>query len=101
MEEVKKEEEPKPEVVIEEKQPEPVVEEELQAPEEVTIAIVGESVIKYNHYKKKFKHRNGAISFEDIEEQYAFSVGYVGNYDLKLRKEKERDVYLKSENKVF
>ena len=48
-----------------------------------------------------FKHTDGIISWDDIEEQYCFSVGFVGNFSLKIRKDKQRDVYLKNENKIF
>ena len=92
-----KEEEKKVEVV-------PVVVEEAKVEEKVELPpepVVGESMIKFNHYKKMFKHTDGVIPWDDIEEQYAFSYGYVGNYKLKLRKEKEKDIFLKCEDKKF
>lgn len=45
-------------------------------PEPPKEPVIAESVIKYNHYKKSFKHVDGAISWEDIDEQYAFSFAF-------------------------
>lgn len=92
VEEEKKEEEKVPEEVP------PVVEEPVP---EVKEPVVGESIIRYNHYKKPFKHVDGCIKWEDIDEQYAFSFAFKGEYNLKLRKEKEPDLYLRCENKCF
>jgi len=46
--------------------------------------IHGESVIKFNHYNQSFKHVDGMISWDAIDEEYCFSDVYEGGYELKM-----------------
>ena len=46
--------------------------------------IHGESVIKFNHYKHSFKHVDGMISWDAIDEEYCFSDVYEDGYELKM-----------------
>ena len=62
-------------------------------------------MIKYNHYSETFKHVDGAIAWEDIDEEYAFSDVFEGDYNLQLMKEKDaaanKGPYLVSKLEVF
>jgi len=64
---------------------------EVPEPEPPKEPVLGESVIKYNHYKEAFKHIDGAIPWEDIDEEYGFSDVFEGDYNLVLRKETDGD----------
>ncbi|KRX02344.1 hypothetical protein PPERSA_09961 [Pseudocohnilembus persalinus] len=44
----------------------------------------GEAVVKYNHYNSKFPVINGQMKFTDIDEEYALSFVYEGNFGKKL-----------------
>ena len=73
--------------------PEPVI-----VPKE---PIIGEVTVRYNHYKKPFKTIDNVLTWDSIDEQFSFSFVFKGNYELKLRPEKERDVYLETNGKSF
>jgi len=76
--EKKKEEE---KVAVEEEK----VEEKIAPVEQMkAYQIQGESVIKFNHYKQSFKHVDGRISWDAIDEEYCFSDVYEDGYELKM-----------------
>ena len=90
-----------PKVQEEKKEEEKIVEQPkvVEPPKE---PVIGESVIKYSTYKTAFKHKDGMLKWEDIDEEYCFSCAFEeNNYELKLRKEEEEGVYLKMEAEIF
>ena len=67
----------------------PKEEEKIQTAEAVKeqmarFQIKGESVIKFNHYNQSFKHVDGMISWDAIDEEYCFSDVYEDGYELKM-----------------
>ena len=90
--EEKKVEEPIKELVEEEKIPEP---------EPVKEPVLGSSKVKYNAYNEEFKHIDGILKWEDIDEAYCFSFAFKGEYSLKLRKPNEPDIFLECIDKQF
>ena len=51
--------------------------------------VLGESVITYSTYKTSFKHIDGMLKWEDVDEEYCFSSAFdEGNYELKLKDDK-------------
>ena len=50
-------------------------------------------MIKYNHYKTEFKHVDGMISWDDIDEEYCFSDVFEDGYELKMIMEVEGTDY--------
>jgi hypothetical protein len=44
----------------------------------------GKVPVKFNHYNKRFPIHNGVLKWKDIDEEYAFSFVYKGNYSRRL-----------------
>lgn len=44
----------------------------------------GKVPVKFNHYNKSFPIHNGVLKWKDIDEEYAFSFVYKGNYSKKI-----------------
>ena len=60
-----------------------------------------EVIVRYNHYKKPFKTLDNVLQWDTIDEQFSFSFVFKGEYFLKLRPEKEKEVYLECNGKSF
>ena len=45
---------------------------------------VGKVRVKYNHYDKEFTVTDGVLCFEDVDDQYAFSFVFKGDFTCKL-----------------
>ena len=77
----------------------PVEEEKVIEP--VKEPVLGSSIIKYNAYNQEFKHIDGVLKWADIDEEYCFSFAFKGDYQLKLRKPHEPDIFLECKDKEF
>lgn len=59
------------------------VEEARQEAEEEKV--LGEVVVRYNHYKERFPTVNGVLSFQPVEERYSFGDVFMGNFQPVLK----------------
>ena len=57
----------------------------------------GKCTIRFNHYKKKFPVFNGVVKWEDVDEEYAFSYVYKGDYRRELIHIKEPSQSIREE----
>ena len=71
------------------KEEEKKIEEQPKVVEIPKEPVLGESVITYSTYKTSFKHIDGMLKWEDVDEEYCFSSAFdEGNYELKLKDDK-------------
>ena len=56
----------------------------LLAAQPVSTDNCGKVPVKFNHYNKSFPIHNGVLRWQDIDEEYAFSFVYKGNYSKKI-----------------
>ena len=61
----------------------------------------GEVIVKYNHYNKSFPIVDGCLKWETIDDMYAFSYVFQGNWALQLYPEKEKGNYVSQKDKTF
>ncbi|KAJ3068222.1 antigen identified by monoclonal antibody Ki-67 [Podochytrium sp. JEL0797] len=75
----------------------PPVDGTLEPPKPKT-PVMGAVQILYNHYHEKFPIRNGILSGADVDEKYAFSFVFKGNFQILLRHAETNEVIPKIES---
>ena len=70
-------------------------------PAEPVGPVLGEVRVRYNHYNKPFPITDGMLTWGAVDDQYAFSFVFEGNFYLKMYPEKEKEQYVEQKNRTF